>query len=122
MTLSTAAHRSQVDAGLSNDPRPDHKRYFIEKLGFSERLMERCLGEAHSDGDTAMLRWRQRSLADGFSKLTVQDCLQSVKHQKRRRQGTLFMREAYHQAILQIVSRRRLTSRRDTRIRRRHSR
>ena len=28
----------------------DHKRYFIEKLGVSERLMERCLGEALSAG------------------------------------------------------------------------
>ena len=28
----------------------DHKRYFIEKLGLSERLMERCLGEALSAG------------------------------------------------------------------------
>ena len=31
-------------------PAPDHKRYFIEKLGISERLMERCLGEALSAG------------------------------------------------------------------------
>ncbi len=31
-------------------PPPDHKRYFIEKLGISERLMERCLGEALSAG------------------------------------------------------------------------
>lgn len=30
--------------------RPNHKRYFIEKLGLSERLMERCLGEALSAG------------------------------------------------------------------------
>ena len=29
---------------------PDHKRYFMEKLGLSERLMERCLGEALSAG------------------------------------------------------------------------
>lgn len=29
---------------------PDHKRYFIETLGVSERLMERCLGEALSAG------------------------------------------------------------------------
>ncbi len=29
---------------------PDHKRYFIEKLGVSERLMEQCLGEALSAG------------------------------------------------------------------------
>ncbi len=28
----------------------DHKRYFMEKLGLSERLMERCLGEALSAG------------------------------------------------------------------------
>jgi TldD protein len=28
----------------------NHKRYFIEKLGLSERLMERCLGEALSAG------------------------------------------------------------------------
>ncbi len=31
-------------------PVSDHKRYFIEKLGISERLMERCLGEALSAG------------------------------------------------------------------------
>src|SRR5580692_10173090 len=31
-------------------PAPDHKRYFIEKLGLSERLMERCLGAALSAG------------------------------------------------------------------------
>src|SRR5580698_8648704 len=31
-------------------PPPDHKRYFIEKLGLSERLMERCLAEALSAG------------------------------------------------------------------------
>src|SRR6202046_2477750 len=31
-------------------PAPNHKRYFIEKLGLSERLMERCLGEALSAG------------------------------------------------------------------------
>jgi TldD protein len=31
-------------------PAPDHKRYFIEKLGLSERLMERCLGEALAAG------------------------------------------------------------------------
>src|SRR5258708_14239641 len=31
-------------------PVPEHKRYFIEKLGLSERLMERCLGERLSAG------------------------------------------------------------------------
>ena len=29
---------------------PDHKRYFFDKLGLSERLLERCLGEALSAG------------------------------------------------------------------------
>ena len=28
----------------------DHKRYFFEKLGLTERLLERCLGEALSAG------------------------------------------------------------------------
>ena len=51
MALSTvgqtpAAPRHDVKAA----PPPDHKRYFIEKLGLSERLMERCLGEALSCG------------------------------------------------------------------------
>jgi TldD protein len=32
------------------DLHQDHKRYFIDKLGVSERLMERCLGEALSAG------------------------------------------------------------------------
>ncbi len=31
-------------------PEHDHKRYFFEKLGLSERLLERCLGEALSAG------------------------------------------------------------------------
>lgn len=35
---------------LKPDHQPDHKRYFIEKLGVSERLMEQCLGEALSAG------------------------------------------------------------------------
>ncbi len=46
MTLSTVASRHDVKA----EAPPDHKRYFIEKLGLSERLMERCLGEALSAG------------------------------------------------------------------------
>jgi TldD protein len=31
-------------------PVPDHKRYFFEKFGITERLLERCLGEALSAG------------------------------------------------------------------------
>ncbi len=34
----------------------DHKRYFFEKFGITERLLERCLGEAlHAGGDYADL-------------------------------------------------------------------
>ncbi len=45
MTFSSGTTHSIPTSG-----RPDHKRYFIEKLGLSERLMERCLGEALSAG------------------------------------------------------------------------
>jgi TldD protein len=31
-------------------PLPNHKRYFFEKFGITERLLERCLGEALSAG------------------------------------------------------------------------
>ncbi len=31
-------------------PRPGHKRYFFDKFGITERLLERCLGEALSAG------------------------------------------------------------------------
>ena len=31
-------------------PLPGHKRYFFEKFGITERLLERCLGEALSAG------------------------------------------------------------------------
>ena len=34
---------------LSSDA-PDHKRYFLTHLGLTERLLERCLGEALSAG------------------------------------------------------------------------
>jgi TldD protein len=37
-------------------PRPSHKRYFFEKFGITEQLLERCLGEAlGSGGDYADL-------------------------------------------------------------------
>src|ERR1700724_2081417 len=34
----------------SSSPVPNHKRYFFEKFGITERLLERCLGEALSAG------------------------------------------------------------------------
>jgi TldD protein len=41
---------SDLKASSTSDAAQDHKRYFTEKLGLSERLMERCLGEALSAG------------------------------------------------------------------------
>jgi TldD protein len=34
----------------ATSPRPSHKRYFFEKFNITERLLERCLGEALSAG------------------------------------------------------------------------
>ena len=31
-------------------PHPDPKRYFFDKFGITEQLLERCLGEALSAG------------------------------------------------------------------------
>src|ERR1700690_1291047 len=40
----------------SASPQPSHRRYFFEKFGITERLLERCLGEALSaGGDSADL-------------------------------------------------------------------
>ena len=33
-----------------SSPHPSHRRYFFEKFGITERLLERCLGEALSAG------------------------------------------------------------------------
>ena len=56
-TFSHRRHTSPValpDSGAYHQrmspASPDHKRYFIDKLGVSERLMERCLAEALSAG------------------------------------------------------------------------
>jgi TldD protein len=35
---------------LATSPLPSHKRFFFEKFGITERLLERCLGEALSAG------------------------------------------------------------------------
>ena len=50
MTFSTSALIAEGTPHEAVTDRHDHKRYFIEKLGLSERLMERCLGEALSAG------------------------------------------------------------------------
>jgi TldD protein len=34
----------------ATSPQPPHRRYFFEKFGVTERLLERCLGEALSAG------------------------------------------------------------------------
>jgi TldD protein len=59
---------------------PDHKRYFIEKLGLSERLMERCLGEALSaGGDYADLYFESvTSTALGIDESLVKSASQGI--------------------------------------------
>ena len=59
---------------------PDHKRYFIEKLGLSERLMERCLGEALSaGGDYADLYFESvTSTALGIDESLVKTAAQGI--------------------------------------------
>ncbi len=61
-------------------PPPDHKRYFIEKLGLSERLMERCLGEALSaGGDYADLYFESvTSTALGIDESLVKSASQGI--------------------------------------------
>src|SRR6478736_4725306 len=46
-------NRRKLNSPMSNpaaSPLPSHKRYFFEKFGITERLLERCLGEALSAG------------------------------------------------------------------------
>jgi TldD protein len=61
-------------------PPLDHKRYFIEKLGLSERLMERCLGEALSaGGDYADLYFESvTSTALGIDESLVKSASQGI--------------------------------------------
>ena len=61
-------------------PPPDHKSYFIEKLGVSERLMERCLGEALSaGGDYADLYFESvTSTALGIDESLVKSASQGI--------------------------------------------
>jgi len=58
----------------------DHKRYFIEKLGLSERLMERCLGEALSaGGDYADLYFESvTSISLGIDESLVKSASQGI--------------------------------------------
>ena len=47
------ASRRKLKATMSlpsASPQPSHRRYFFEKFGITERLLERCLGEALSAG------------------------------------------------------------------------
>src|ERR1700728_1822859 len=62
------------------DVKTDHKRYFIEKLGLSERLMERCLGEALSaGGDYADLYFESvTSTALGIDESLVKSASQGI--------------------------------------------
>jgi TldD protein len=66
-----------------------HKRYFIEKLGLSERLMERCLGEALSaGGDYADLYFESvTSTSLGIDESLVK--IRQPGHQRRLRHPRL---------------------------------
>jgi TldD protein len=46
--MSTSASSPSPSTGISSIP--SHKRYFFEKFGITERVLERCLGEALSAG------------------------------------------------------------------------
>ncbi len=51
--MRSTAKRRKLNAAMSlplPSPQPSHRRYFFEKFGITERLLERCLGEALSAG------------------------------------------------------------------------
>src|SRR5579885_802710 len=53
--VSIPLHRKKRKLGSTMttqapSPVPNHKRYFFEKFGITERLLERCLGQALSAG------------------------------------------------------------------------
>ena len=51
--MRARAKRRKLSAVMSltaPSPQPSHRRYFFEKFGITERLLERCLGEALSAG------------------------------------------------------------------------
>lgn len=50
ITPIAATSRLPYHQNKMTTPAPDHKRYFTDKLGVSERLIERCLAEALSAG------------------------------------------------------------------------
>src|ERR1700721_180683 len=44
-------HPTNIPSGTQhNSSGPEHRRYFFDKFGITERLLERCLGEALSAG------------------------------------------------------------------------
>src|SRR6201997_2281247 len=49
ISTMSAAYAQAVSRPDSND-KGSHKRYFFDKFGITERLLERCLGEALSAG------------------------------------------------------------------------
>jgi TldD protein len=51
--MRAKAKRRKVNIAMSlsaPSPQPNHRRYFFQKFGITERLLERCLGEALSAG------------------------------------------------------------------------
>ena len=50
MRQTGPAHTGITMTYPETSPKPSHRRYFFEKFGLTERLLERCLGEALSAG------------------------------------------------------------------------
>src|ERR1700749_2265806 len=81
--MTARSPRSRIDLMTritTPQPAPDHKRYFMEKLGISERLLERCLGEALSaGGDYADLYFESvTSTSIGIDESLVKSASQGV--------------------------------------------
>src|ERR1700739_1724825 len=75
--------RRKLNATMSlsaASPQPSHRRYFFEKFGITERLLERCLGEALSaGGDYADLYFESvTSTALGIDESLVKSASQGI--------------------------------------------
>src|ERR1700742_2097700 len=71
---------SQIEAPQEQFHLPNHRRYFFQKFGITERLLERCLGEALSaGGDYADLYFESVSATSiGIDEQIVKSASQGV--------------------------------------------
>jgi TldD protein len=89
----------------SPEVQPDHKRYFIEKLGLSERLMERCLGEALSaGGDYADLYFESvTSTSLGIDESLVKSASQGIRVVSGERTGFAYTDDLSSERLLRAA-------------------